>query len=283
MHSLFAQQCLIKEPREFRCSVCLQTNQDFESFNTHLKSHKDEAELQTELTCQICNTLVTDFNHLLRHTRKHPENATHKCQKCQRYFYWSNAFIDHIKMHNGTAEYKCEFCGKLCTSSSKLKSHMSIHTRSEEDPKYECLVCSSQGLTKKFHDKNYFKAHLQTHSEKSYKCDQDQCQKSFNCIKRLNEHKLIHTGKPFSCKVCNAKFTHRYLLNNHMVKHYGGATTKAKDESSSSSQDKKEPLEKKFSCNYCGCSSFSTSQALKLHMKLHAERVSVLNLQQFLS
>ncbi|CAG2108500.1 unnamed protein product [Medioppia subpectinata] len=56
-------------------------------------------------------------------------------------------------------------------------------------------------------------------SKKSFKCDEQNCGKSFDKNFRLNEQKRIHSGeKPFVChfNYCNKSFLYKCNLMRHM-------------------------------------------------------------------
>lgn len=81
-----------------------------------------------------------------------------------------------------TGEIKCEKCEKLFVLQSNLDRHMSIE-HNEKDF-YQCVECHHY----------------------------------FNTKDSLIEHMAIHPlTQPYSCKVCNKKFTRRYHLDRHLM------------------------------------------------------------------
>ena len=83
--------------------------------------------------------------------------------------------------------------------------------------------------------------------ERPYKCEE--CNKSFNRVTILSNHKLTHTGeRPYSCTQCNKSFGKYGNLKTHLLTHSG---------------------EKPHPCTQCD-QSFSLAAHLKTHMLIHS-------------
>uniref|UniRef100_A0A673ASX8 Zinc finger protein 865 n=1 Tax=Sphaeramia orbicularis TaxID=375764 RepID=A0A673ASX8_9TELE len=92
--------------------------------------------------------------------------------------------------------------------------------------------------------------HLTLHTqnrEKPFSCSV--CQKRFTHKSNLRRHLTIHTGlKLFSCEICDAKFTQKSHIRNHMVRH---------------------AKVKPFSCSVCH-KTFTREIHVKAHMIAHS-------------
>ena len=88
-----------------------------------------------------------------------------------------------------------------------------------------------------------------THSGKLYSCNL--CERSFDKISNMKQHVLLHTGeKPFSCEQCGKEFRRKYHLNKHKLLHTG---------------------EKPHRCELCGA-AFRRVHHLSQHVLSHVKK-----------
>ena len=117
---------------------------------------------------------------------------------------------------------------------------------------YKCLICGKMSKTRRSMEK-----HVRSHSIESMRSRVSknnfvciECGKSLRKKESLEEHMRLHTGEqPYSCKLCDARFTWKVGLQNHMCKEHG------------------EPMP--FQCPYCN-KPCSTHPHLRSHMKTHS-------------
>ncbi|XP_045783687.1 histone-lysine N-methyltransferase PRDM9-like [Maniola jurtina] len=134
----------------------------------------------------------------------------------------------------------CDICNYKTHSQKFLELHLILHTQDKN-----VLKCSYCGYMTK--GKSDLIRHLRCHTDdKPFSCKV--CDSKFTQSGSLKYHMRTHTGeKPFSCKVCDSKFTRSGTLKDHMRTHTG---------------------ENPFSCKVCD-SKFTQSGSLKYHMRTH--------------
>lgn len=113
---------------------------------------------------------------------------------------------------SGIKKIVCDQCGKLLIAMSALKEHLLSHS-----------------------------------SERPFKCDFENCGKSFKSKVTLARHQETHSTEKKICNICGLGLSSRATLLRHMVVHSN---------------------EKKFSCKFCN-QKFKRSKALKIHLILH--------------
>lgn len=101
----------VHEEKTYECIVCLKEFQVQEALASHMRTHKDVMD-QLEFPCPLCNEVFKKLNDLTRHSRKHPENKSHKCLICSKMFSQGSHLIDHLNRHNNLRPHVCHVCNK---------------------------------------------------------------------------------------------------------------------------------------------------------------------------
>ncbi|KIM33755.1 hypothetical protein M408DRAFT_60486 [Serendipita vermifera MAFF 305830] len=154
-------------------------------------------------------------------------------------------------------KYKCTFegCQKAYTKPARLEEHKRSHTG--ERP----FKCQHPGCDNSYLRDSHLQAHARTHraySERPFVCTEEECEKRFWTSTQLNIHRDTHDRelKPFKCT--EGDCTEAFMKHNQLRAHFASAHCP--------------PGTKNLRCEHEGCSkSFSTSQKLKAHIKVHQE------------
>ncbi|XP_065062048.1 zinc finger protein 235-like isoform X1 [Rhopilema esculentum] len=146
---------------------------------------------------------------------------------------------------NGKDKYTCDLCGKVYMRSWSYYSHMREHAAG--DKVHSCDVCNKQ-----FQNLSNLKQHRLTHTGiKPFQCDL--CEKSFSNASSLRIHSLSHSEtKPYVCDVdgCDKGFSNPSSLRVHQRVHQ---------------------TEKPYKCTFTGCTlAFKTSSELSRHSFRHS-------------
>ncbi|CAG7815552.1 unnamed protein product [Allacma fusca] len=225
----------------FQCGFCGKTFQQKNTFQNHLRSHREG---EDPYQCDICSKTFAVPARLTRHYRTHTGEKPYQCEYCNKSFSVKENLSVHRRIHTKERPYKCEVCERAFEHSGKLHRHMRIHTG--ERP-HRCTICQ-----KTFIQSGQLVIHMRTHTgEKPYVCKV--CNKGFTCSKQLKVHTRTHTGeKPYTCDICGKSFGYNHVLKLHQVAHYG---------------------EKVYKCTLCN-GTFNSKKALETHIKTHASDAS---------
>ena len=222
IHSEAFQNSKIHHPdgHWFTCVFCLQKIPNYDDYMQHMRSHREDSEENVEFACKLCDKVYPKLMNLIRHSKLHVENATHKCIHCGKMMGIGDDFIDHMLRHEDFKPYICDMqsCGKKFVKIHKLRQHMETHIAPKS---YVCNQCD-----KTFTEHEYLKRHLLRHSgRKDHACNI--CQARFTFKSGLRSHITTHTmEKSFLCNLCSSKFTKLSSLRTHEKIHNGEVSKK---------------------------------------------------------
>lgn len=84
-------------------------------------------------------------------------------------------------------------------------------------PKLTCEICGG-----KYKNRDTLNQHLLRHKREHERHECDQCDKVFNCKKRLAAHrKYVHATVMLKCSFCTKEFKRPICLKEHMATHTG--------------------------------------------------------------
>ena len=94
-------------------------------------------------------------------------------------------------VHKGEKPFNCEF--ENCKSTFTEKSKMKIHIASAHEGKRP-FTCTYESCEMSFGESKTLKNHMAVHqTEKSYKCEIENCKAAFTCKRYLTAHeKRVH-------------------------------------------------------------------------------------------
>ncbi|XP_050077849.1 zinc finger protein 708-like [Anopheles maculipalpis] len=194
------------EDKPIQCEICYHTYTTKWGVVAH-RSTKTMLNHQ----CAYCGVLYGSIHPLRYHEYKHT-NHTFDCNICGKIFFKSC----HLKRHQGSVhvepnlrtKYSCNVCGVRVNTTAYLKTHMKLH--STEKP-FVCKLCGAS-----FKLKMYLTWHMIKHRG-VHKCME--CEMTFKAQSELQDHSHVHEGtRPFSCSLCNGKYTTSKNLTRHMRK-----------------------------------------------------------------
>ncbi|XP_051741992.1 zinc finger protein 37-like isoform X4 [Ctenopharyngodon idella] len=95
-------------------------------------------------SCVTCGKTLSSQGHLVRHERKHTEQKDFTCKICNISFPTLEERRLHTKEHSVKKEFHCEQCGKDFFISKCLKAHMKTHS----ERTFHCSECNKYFITK---------------------------------------------------------------------------------------------------------------------------------------
>ncbi|KAK7944737.1 hypothetical protein WMY93_000465 [Mugilogobius chulae] len=285
--------------RPYQCEHCDKAFTQSQSLKQHLRVHHNlqESEIcksaaqssklrrkkrnvDEPLACPHCPKSFKRVYHLKMHLRTHTGEKPYSCEVCGMTFAFSNAYIRHKRVHTGERPYKCNQCGKGFAQSGTLNNTGAPITKAEKG-------CIDVGVAEKHSNNrlnlkqiNELQKHIRTHTgEKPYSCDV--CEKKFSSSSNLKIHTRVHTGeRPYKCDHCGKGFAQLTHLRQHQWVHgeAGERPNKCLQERTRSQSmfglTRGKDRERPYKCSQCG-KGFLNRTGLKQHQWVHEARECV--------
>ncbi|KAG9475187.1 zinc finger protein 423 [Eleutherodactylus coqui] len=196
---------------EYPCNQCDLKFSNFDTFQTHLKSH-----LELLLRKQSCPQCKEDFDSqesLLQHLTVHyMTTSTHYvCESCDKQFSSVDDLQKHLLDMHTFVLYHCTLCQEVFDSKVSIQVHLAVK-HSNEKKMYRCTACNwdfRKEVDLQLHVKH---SHL-GNPAKSHKCIF--CGETFSTEVELQCHITTHSKK-YNCKFCSKAFHAIILLEKHL-------------------------------------------------------------------
>lgn len=248
-------------------TVMMEAFDEFNEFVSH--------EVQEEVFCDICGSLLKDDDELKDHQRLHMEIFA--CNECDKVFSTVELLENHFTDCEADRFQANTDINSETSSYCEQPRKKAIRSKDAEE-KCICNICG-----KSFKSKDNLNRHVTKHSGiRDFKCMF--CPREFYFQRELNAHfKHQHFEvKKFVCSICDADFTTNASLKKHIALIHMEEDRKFECDSCKLSFKTKGTLsihqrthtkEKPFKCQKC-LSAFSQKSILQRHMKnIHSEYI----------
>lgn len=132
----------------------------------------------------------------------------------------NSAIAEELKYEKSKSntKWKCQICGKSFKFQSRMLQHAKVHNKkkSRKVRKIQSFMCDIGECNKMFQSITNLNNHKQTHSEdRKFVCEV--CGASYKTKDVLHKHKKIHQNLPdFQCDMCVKKFKNKVSIYRHM-------------------------------------------------------------------
>lgn len=304
-----------------KCSIC---NRGFKSL-LYLRKHQKAIHMKIDKTCDICDRKFDTQQRFEYHLKTHEAVKRYKCPHagCDKSFMQHHHLENHKTIHSGVSRFLCFKCGREFKQECNLRAHLKIHDDDNEtlyackhedcgktfktNPSFRLHVkthekasqCLCPECGKKFSQRSSLRVHFQTHfrdpSDRPFKCDHQDCDKSFYQERSIKYHKsTAHgIGKPivrrkpnltYFCDFCQQTFKLQSLLKRHLLIHMEDEKLLRKNKCDKCEASFKRPEHlrlhinsvhlkyKPYKCEHPGCAkSFAQIGDRNVHMKVHVD------------
>ena len=197
---------------ESECDICGKSYSNPYSLKLHTNIYHKEGGADL-VSCDVCGKSVIKAylkRHLKYHDNEDNSELPYPCSKCDLKYRTQGRLNEHFR-ENHKNIFLCGYCDFQTTKSRSYKQHVASHLN---ERKYACDQCD-----KRFNLIGALKNHkVQIHSEeRKFKCDQ--CDKSFKVSYHLKIHRKIHSKEYAAhCDICNKSFIQQYNYKMHLRK-----------------------------------------------------------------
>ncbi|CAH2014409.1 unnamed protein product [Acanthoscelides obtectus] len=188
-----------------------------------LKKHPEFAESVSYKVheCIHCEYRTIHARDLDRHMMHHTGTTKFTCEKCHALFTSKQWFHNHILQKHpeliasvSSKIHDCTHCAYKTTNARSLATHLMKHT----GVKLSCTNCDALFTTQLGLDNHILQKHLKFTASifsKTHECKQ--CEFKTPYLPQLSKHMIKHTRVKLTCTKCDASFTTKQRLDNHIL------------------------------------------------------------------
>lgn len=208
----------------------LQQPSDMEAGNQTAEATQSEPSRgkhkQKSAECHICNKRISSSSNLKAHIKTHTNESPYKCPFCSKRYKRAKSLTLHLLTNHRSQQAQNN--QDTASSSTATQANRPIHhvdsttvdataaaTRSDSP----CRPHKCQKCKKCYQLKSSLDEHIKSkHNISAIHCDQ--CNYQTSKPNNLAAHKRSHTKeKPFTCPLCQKKFSQKGSLNRHLSHH----------------------------------------------------------------
>ncbi|XP_046661800.1 zinc finger protein 423 isoform X2 [Homalodisca vitripennis] len=197
----------------------------------------------TPYPCAFCDKAFPRLSYLKKHEQSHTEHMPFRCDYCNRLFKHKRSRDRHIKLHTGDKKYRCSQCDAAFSRSDHLKIHMRTHDNLKP---FQCTVCN-----RGYNTAAALTSHMQTHKKAS----------------DTPSPTPAAPGTTFKCLQCSEIFRKPEDLQSHMASQHNVEARATPPVVPSPRRLRLSPHDSGISCVFCTRESFTSLEALQLHMQ----------------
>ncbi|XP_072025771.1 uncharacterized protein [Amphiura filiformis] len=222
--------------KRYRCNICDKQFHNKGIYEEHLTVHS----AVRKHNCEHCQKCFKTARALKRHNVSH-SSEPYKCTLCDFTTSWKGSLrVHYVGKHDSESRelQKCPHCPFTTRSKLYISRHIMLHS---EDRPYICEHCG-----KSFKSDIVLRAHLETHDNKTFPCDQ--CDYVGGTKAAIYNHRQCHIPKEqmqFKCDQCDWVGKRSTEFQIHLRKH---------------------SAMKLFRCGHCG-HSYKHKHGLTRHLK----------------
>ena len=197
------------------CTICMSEFKNSLYLKTHIKRAHSDKPKATIFPCELCSFNKSQTEESLQnHILQIHSGLQYLCSSCPKSFQSPHTRRQHENFMHAEKTKECQECGKMFVSIGFLNAHIGkAHVVQKKDK-----ICPQCGES--FSVLESLKAHVLRHTNsRQFTCEV--CAKAFLIYTHLEKHMGTHT-LPFRCDQCNAKFSTKSMLNDHVNKKHEG-------------------------------------------------------------
>ncbi|CAH1977996.1 unnamed protein product [Acanthoscelides obtectus] len=263
-HQEYLTKHMLRHTASSRLHICKHCNVSFkkkQSLCNHiLKQHPDfSGTISIKIyECLHCALKTTNRTSFIEHMAKHNTHKPFKCINCRASFKTKLCLDDHVlKKHPEFTTsvsrkiHECTHCEYKTTYAHCLAGHMMKHTGA----KLNCTKCDASFATKHTLNNHILQKHPEFTAGVSCKVQEcSHCEYKTTESRYLARHMMRHTKARLTCAKCDASFTTKQVLDNHVIQNHPEFTASVS--------------RKIHECTYCEYKT-TYSQSLTRHMMEH--------------